>query len=606
MTMFYGRGGKFPAASTHRRSYRTRAGACLAACAVSVAALLWPHAASAADISPPTEPGAITVTGATGSTVALRWIGSTDDVGIEGYRVYRGSAAAADTALSLIATTDAVASYTATRLYSGVGYKFGVVAIDAANNKSPMRTLLVTTPASADKVKPAPPASTSVAAKAFASSRVDLVWAASTSSDVAGYLVFRDGVLVGRVDLPNGLHFSDNGLAASSSHQYVVEAVDSAGNISAGTMARTAATLAAGSVLIVRGPYLSNITASSAVVSWWTNIPTAGVLGYGTTSVSAHRVTDPAGVVQHHVVTLTGLGLATRYVYSVTSGTATSSGALRTAAKPGQTFSFAAIGDFGASSPGEAQNAANIAAAGTAFVQTLGDNIYPSAGLPDPNFSTTYSDFDARFFKQFGSVVKNQGFFPANGNKEYYGDGEFWAAFPMLGSNHSWYSYNWGNAHVTVIDSEQPYAPGTPQYNFVQADLAGAQSARWRIVADQRPPYSSSSANSSSVPAQQYLVPLFDQYHVALVLSGNSHNYERSNVLKGGAVVPAGSAGTTYVMSGGGGNGFNPFTIPAPSWSAFREATYYEYVKVTVSPTTLRVSAIRADTNTTFDTTTIK
>jgi hypothetical protein len=176
----------------------------------------------------------------------------------------------------------------------------------------------------------------------------------------------------------------------------------------------------------------------------------------------------------------------------------------------------------------------------------------------------------------------------------------------MLGSNHSWYSYNWGNAHVTVIDSEQPYAPGTPQYNFVQADLAGAQSARWRIVADQRPPYSSSSANSSSVPAQQYLVPLFDQYHVALVLSGNSHNYERSNVLKGGAVVPAGSAGTTYVVSGGGGNGFNPFTIPAPSWSAFREATYYEYVKVTVSPTTLRVSAIRADTNTTFDTTTIK
>ena len=50
-----------------------------------MAVLLMPDAAGAADISPPTEPGAITVTGATASTVALRWIASTDNVGIEGY-----------------------------------------------------------------------------------------------------------------------------------------------------------------------------------------------------------------------------------------------------------------------------------------------------------------------------------------------------------------------------------------------------------------------------------------------------------------------------------------------------------------------------------------
>jgi chitin-binding protein len=126
-----------------------------------------PDAAGAADISPPTEPGAITVTGATASTVALRWIASTDNVGIEGYRVYRGSAAAADAALNLIATTDAVASYTATTLYSGVGYKFGVVAIDGANNKSAMRTVLVSTLHSTDTAKPAPPSSTSISGRAF-------------------------------------------------------------------------------------------------------------------------------------------------------------------------------------------------------------------------------------------------------------------------------------------------------------------------------------------------------------------------------------------------------------------------------------------------------
>ena len=58
--MFSRRG--VPAASNHRRSYPTRAGACLTAVAVSLAVLLMPDAAGAADISPPTEPGAITVT----------------------------------------------------------------------------------------------------------------------------------------------------------------------------------------------------------------------------------------------------------------------------------------------------------------------------------------------------------------------------------------------------------------------------------------------------------------------------------------------------------------------------------------------------------------
>ena len=182
-------------------------------------------------------------------------------------------------------------------------------------------------------------------------------------------------------------------------------------------------------------------------------------------------------------MTVTGLSAGTDYPYTVTSDAVSASGSLRTAALPGQTFSFAAIGDFGGGSPGETQNAANIAGAGTQFIQTLGDNIYPSAGLPDPNFTTTYSDFDARFFKPFGPAVQSQAFFPANGNKEYYGDGEFWAAFPMPGANHSWYSYDWGDAHILVLDGEQPYAPGSAQYSFAQADLAAHQARR---LADRR------------------------------------------------------------------------------------------------------------------------
>ena len=464
--------------------------------------LVLPGSAFAADTSRPSEPGSITVSGVSASGASLKWGGSSDNVGIEGYRVYRGPASSS--ALSLIATTDAMTSYTASFLRSGFAYKFGVVAIDAADNASLMRTITLTTLGSSDKTAPAAPSSSSVLLSAFSSTRIDVVWAASSSTDVASYAVYRDGALVATVERPNSPRYSDNGLAPSSSHSYTIRAIDSTGNQSTPTAAKSASTTATGVVKIARGPYLSKVTGTSAVVSWWTNIATPGVL-----SLAGRSLTDSAGTVQHHAVVVSGLTSGAIYSYTVTSGAASAAGSLRTAATAGHPFSFAAIGDFGGQGPGETQNAANIGAAGTQFIQTLGDNIYPSAGLPDPNFSTTYSDFDARFYKQFGPVVKSQAFFPANGNKEYYGDGEFWENFPMPGANHSWYSYTWGDAHILVLDSEQPFNTGSAQYTFAQNDLAAHQGDTWRIVAIQRPPYSSTSANSSSKPVQQYLVPLF-------------------------------------------------------------------------------------------------
>jgi hypothetical protein len=567
-------------------------------------ALVDPATALAADTTPPTQPGAITVTGVTESSAALSWGNSVDDVRVAGYRVYRGPGAAADSGLKLIATTDAIPSYAPTWLYSGKPYKFGVVAIDAANNASPMRTVTLTTTASSDATAPDPPSSGSVFARAFSSSRIDVTWGASASTDIASYQVIRDGKLVATVELPGGLRWSDNGLGAGTAHSYVVKAVDSAVNVSAGTTARNASTLAAGTAQIARGPYLSNVTGTSAVISWWTNIPTPGVASWGLASATERSAGDPAGSVVGHSVTIGGLTPGTRYLYQVGNGAGLVSAAssFRSAAAPGQAFTFAAIGDFGGGGGGTAQNAANIAAAGTSFILTAGDNIYPSAGHPDPDFATTLSDFDQRFYRPFGPAIATQAFVPANGNKEYYGDGAFWWNFPMPGSNHSWYGYDWGDAHILVLDTEQPFGRGTEQYAFAESDLAAHKGAAFRIVVIHKPPYSSTSAVSSSPTVQQQLVPLFEQQRVSLVLSGNSHNYERSQPLIAGA--PA-SSGITYVVTGAGGNGFNKFTIPPPAWSAFREDAYFEYVHIAVSPATLRLDAVRADTNTVFDSATV-
>jgi hypothetical protein len=546
----------------------------------------------------PTSEGQLIPSDVKPGSVTLSW-GSAGGTRAEGYGVYRGPAGAADADLTLIATTDEAQSYTSTGLLSGHSYKFGVAALDVSNQRAQMITVTVTTPKIADRIPPRPPTNASVNVVAFSDSRIDVVWGASPSPDLGSYEVSRDGKLVATVERPNPQRYSDNGLKPSSIHSYSVVAIDTSGNRSDPTAARSIQTLAAGEVSIRRGPYVSSVSATAALVSWWSNIPATGSV-----LVAGRSVMDPQGAVQHHTVAISGLTPGRLYPYSISTGQDSATGSFRTAASAGQTFSFAAIGDFGSGNLAERDTVAGIASADTQFIQTVGDNIYPSAGAPDPDFSTTLSDFDARLYRPLAPILQTQAFFPANGNKEYYSNGAFWRNFPMPGKNHSWYSYNWGDAHILVVDTEQPFALGSPQYNYVRADLAAHQKEAWRIVAMQRPPYSSTSINSSDEQAQETLVPLFQSYRVSLVFSGNSHNYERSFPLINGA--PVRGDGVTYIVTGAGGNLFTLFAAPVPAYSAFREDTSYEFVKVTVGPNELVAQAISDGGRTVIDKTTIK
>jgi hypothetical protein len=546
----------------------------------------------------PTTPGAIVVTQITESSAQLDWPLSTDDVNICGYRVYRGPGSAAPNQLTYIATTDARTTYSANNLQSDTDYKFGAAALDADGNLSPIQTVTFRTAVVVDPDPPAAPSSSSVVATAFSSSRIDLRWAISSSTDVVGYQVYRDGVLIGTIELPARRTFSDTGLAPSQQYTYTIRTIDSAGNLSAPTNGRKGTTLAAGAVQFPRGPYIQWATPDSVRIAWWTNVPTPSVVQYGS-GATDQQVLDPTPRTQHMML-IGGLSTSSQYQYRVGDGTTfTATFNFRTAARRGTPFSFAVVGDFGGGSPGELNVANAIGASGTQFIQTAGDNVYPDSA--DPDFLNFYSDYDSRFYKQYGPVVREQAIWIANGNKEYYGNGAVATNFWMP-NNKRWYSYQWGDARVLVLDSEQPYVSGTPQYQFARATLARSRPGEHRIVIIHRPPYSSATANSSSEAVQQNLIPLFQAYGVTLVLSGNTHNYERTYPLMDGQV---GARGITYVVTGGGGNGVSQFTIPQPEWSAVRNDTDYQFTRVSVSTGSLLVEAIRGDTGAVFDTCTI-
>jgi len=83
--------------------------------------------AAPADTQAPTAPGNLRVTAVTSSSVSLAWNASTDNVGVTGYNIFRGTTAAGTTTAT---------SFTVTGLTPSTTFSFTVRARDAAGNQS--------------------------------------------------------------------------------------------------------------------------------------------------------------------------------------------------------------------------------------------------------------------------------------------------------------------------------------------------------------------------------------------------------------------------------------------------------------------------------------
>ncbi|MFE6225841.1 discoidin domain-containing protein [Streptomyces sp. NPDC057854] len=92
------------------------------------------------DTQPPTVPVGLRATGTTADSASLAWNAATDDVGVTGYEVYRGT--------TLTATVSGT-TYTDTGLAAATPYSYTVRARDAAGNRSAASTPLTVTTAQA-------------------------------------------------------------------------------------------------------------------------------------------------------------------------------------------------------------------------------------------------------------------------------------------------------------------------------------------------------------------------------------------------------------------------------------------------------------------------
>jgi YD repeat-containing protein len=184
-------------------------------------------ATTVAETTPPSVPGSLSASAASGTQANLSWGASTDSGGsnLSGYKIERcqGSGCSGFAQIAVTAST----SYPDTTLSSGVTYQYRVRAYDGAgNNSGYSNTVAVTTP---DTVAPSTPSG--LAAAAPSSNSVNLTWTGSTDNiAVTGYKVYRGGTQIGTASATN---YTDNTVVGSTAYNYTVAAYDAAGNTSA-------------------------------------------------------------------------------------------------------------------------------------------------------------------------------------------------------------------------------------------------------------------------------------------------------------------------------------------------------------------------------------
>ncbi|MCK9858529.1 lytic polysaccharide monooxygenase [Paenibacillus sp. ATY16] len=187
------------------------------------------------DTTAPSAPASLAATATAATSVTLSWNASTDNVGVTGYKIYRGTT---------LAGTATGTSYTVTGLTASTAYTFTVKAVDAAGNESAASNSLsitTTAPPAIDTSAPTAPGGLHIMGTPTSSSMM-LMWSPSTDNvGVTGYKIYNGSTLVATTS-GTATSYTVTGLAASTTYNFAVYAIDAAGNqSSASTVSGTTA-----------------------------------------------------------------------------------------------------------------------------------------------------------------------------------------------------------------------------------------------------------------------------------------------------------------------------------------------------------------------------
>lgn len=352
-------------------------------------------------------------------------------------------------------------------------------------------------------------------------------------------------------------------------------------------------------------PYLQQLTSTSVLVTWTTRAGRSAEVRYsadttyGAVATGGSRPIGALGT-QMHQVKLDGLRPATTYNYKVfADGEELLPGeslSFRTAPPSGSAapFTFVAFGDYGLDVQSQRDLRDQMLKDSFDFILTTGDNAY---------YTGAYAEFDAKVFKIYADIFSRAAVFPGLGNHDVVTENgaPYLDLFdPPRAARRSetqerYYSFDYGNAHFAVLDSNRLDAEDSAaadMYAWLRDDLSRT-TRLWKIVVLHYPPYSTGS-HGSNMRAREKLTPIFEQTGVQLVLAGHDHTYQRSQPLVGEAAAGQDESGIVYVVTGAGSAA--SYGCTGASWLVVSICSepFGLYSRVTVGGDCLLIEAIDA------------
>jgi predicted phosphodiesterase len=155
--------------------------------------------------------------------------------------------------------------------------------------------------------------------------------------------------------------------------------------------------------------------------------------------------------------------------------------------------------------------------------------------------------------------------------------------YPYVEPGKSYYSFDYGFAHISVVDQYTDYSVGSPQYNWLKNDVLSS-TKRWKILLFHEPAYSDLGKRPNNENAQKYLQPFCEQYGIKLVFAGHNHFYAHCEV-----------NGVNHFTFGGGGSELHP--VSGTGEGLKKSISTYNYGRILLTKDKFRVIAVDADGN---------
>ncbi len=297
---------------------------------------------------------------------------------------------------------------------------------------------------------------------------------------------------------------------------------------------------------ILMKPYLQAVTRNSIIVMVETDTKDAVIVQYGkerkfsaSERTAFYRIAENRRETTYiHRIKLVGLLPDTKYNYRAIQGKDTTDiFTFRTAVPEGTPFRVGIMGDNRSNPEVHSRKSKKMKDLKLDFSIYTGDLCY----------SGKYYDWKKEFFTpEEQDLIACVPFYNSLGNHE--GQTELTRVFlqaPESNSNDEYYySFDYGDAHFLILNTETNVQDGSKQFEFAKNDLANTKK-KWKIVAFHIPAYTAGS-HKPSKSMQEFSRKIFEPFGVDIVLNGHNHFYQRSYVNGIYHIVCAGGGAPLY------------------------------------------------------------